>query len=161
MAIIKTILHEPYYAYAHEEFVTMDAVNVKVLDVKDKLDNKPTTFCTVKRLTPLDGGKYQVPSEGLSDADIMSLDSDGFFKVSSELFGTNYDTLTAEEANSAVQTEKLQWAQAKAVNTICPGRLVRQSEDDPSSPLYGVNFDIFEEVGDYFAPSNVDMSGYV
>tara|TARA_R110000868_G_C10566008_1_gene737316 strand:+ start:190 stop:675 length:486 start_codon:yes stop_codon:yes gene_type:complete len=150
------------FQYAGKRYFSQAEVDAAVVSVKDILDNKPTTWCVVKKLTSINGGaNFYVPSETLSDAEIMSLEPEEIYKVSSEIFGENYDDLTATEATEAVKRERTRWAQAKEVNLIYNGTLTKHSNNIVDSPLYGLSLDIFEKTGDPVAPTNADMSGYV
>ena len=162
MTITIELISDLVFHYAGKRYFSQAEVDAAVVSVKDILDNKPTTWCVVKKLTPINGGaNFHVPSETLSDAEIMSLELEEIYKVSSEIFGENYDDLTATEATEAVKLERTRWAQAKEVNSIYIGTLTKYSNNIVGSPMYGLVHDMFEQTGDPVAPTNADMSGYV
>jgi hypothetical protein len=160
--IVITELNPCMYNYANVNYETREEADAAVLVVKDILDNKPTTWCMVKRITPVgDGKSYLVPADGLSDAEILSLDSDGVYKVSSEFFGDVYENLTATEANAAILTERTRWAQVRRVNEIHSGTYTKYSNENPEHGLFGLVQYMFDPINDPVTPTNADMSGYV
>tara|TARA_R110000764_G_C10899350_1_gene371261 strand:- start:62 stop:553 length:492 start_codon:yes stop_codon:yes gene_type:complete len=162
MAITKETIQDPCYYYGSNQYASQAEVDSAVLDMKNKLDNSPTNWCVVKRLTLVNGGQqYQVPNEVLSDLEIMSLDPTGIYKVSSVIFGKNYDDLTADEASAAVALERTRWANAYAVHLIDTGTLVRFENQNPEDRQFGLVHDFFIRSIEPVAPTNADMSVYV
>ena len=86
------------YEYAANKYNTLDEVKAAVTDMKDKLDNKPTTWCVVKpminpKTITLSIGDTVVRDSGtpLNDAQIKALSSsDNVYNIYSINEGDNF-----------------------------------------------------------------------
>lgn len=162
MSIVITEISPLRYSYCNVQYETLAEVEAAVLATKDKLDNKPTTWCVVKRILPVGvGHSYNVPADGLLDAEILSLDAEGIYKVSSDINGTVYENLTATQANEAIQTERTIWAQAFRVHEIDSGTYKRFSNEIEDHELFGLVQNIFDPSNDPIPVTNADMSEYI
>lgn len=161
MSIVVTTKVAVMYVYAGVQYSSEADMDAGVLATKHILDNTPTAWCVVKRVTLDADDNVYVPETTLSDSEILSLDPVGVYQVSSELNGDNWFRLSADEAAERVQLERTVWANAKEVNSIYTGRLDNYLNNTTDSPLYGTTQDIFILESGPVAPTNADMSGYV
>jgi len=121
------------YYYAQQTYDTKAEVDAAVVAFKDRLDNNPTDWVTVKLLGGSETDGWIVPTETLTDAEINNLSGDSFYSVIEVHGGNTYTGLTSAEAITKVAEVRTKYAQWKLVNTIT----------------------------ETYAPTNVDMSVYV
>ena len=121
------------WIYSNNEYATQSALDAEVVAQKNRLDNNPTDWVVVKELTGNANDGWVMPPETLTDSEINRLDSTKHYNVASVHGGGNDLGLTASEATAKVAEHRTRYAQYIQANTV-----------------YEV-----------YAPSNVDMSGYV
>lgn len=97
---------------------TEDEVNAAILKMKDDLDNKPTTYCRVERVTPNPDGTYLIEGVYLSDFGINNLAEDGHYSISSTIAGDSFVGLTKVEAEVKIEELKKIFATESAVNIV-------------------------------------------
>jgi len=122
------------YGYGGNVYATQAEVDQAVIDLKNELDNQPTVYCRIKRVTGSEEDGWTVPEELLTDQEILSA-TDGFYSASSRYASENHMGLTASEMLSKVAEYKILHGQHKLANTVLYYRKT--------------------------APTNEDMSGYV
>ena len=123
------------WIYALERYDTETLVNAAVLDMKARLDNNPTDWVIVKELTGNASDGWVVPPETLTDSEINNLNATSHYNVSAIISGNSDVGLTAAEATAKINEHRVVYAQHMEVNNV----LKLQA----------------------YAPSNIDMSGYV
>lgn len=121
------------WVYAHREYTTEDEVNAAVVAQKARLENNPTDWVIVKELTGNADDGWVVPSETLSDSEINSLDATKHYSVAAIIDGNNDLGLTASQVTAKIAEHRTSYARYIEVN----------------------------QIGIFYPPSNVDMSGYV
>lgn len=119
--------------YNDNEYTSEADVNQAVLDFKNRLDNNPTDWAVVKQLTGDAESGWGVPQEGLTDAEINSLDETQHYSISSVVGGGSEVGLTAAEITAKVAEYRTEYAQYCRANTVSME----------------------------YAPNIIDMSGYV
>ena len=123
------------YNYNRQSYDTVTEVEAAVTALKARLDNNPTDWCTAKLLSGNAEDGWVVPSETLSDSDILNPVADSHYNLSSIPDGTTYTAITGTELTQRVnemRTSYANWIQANTITKI-----------------------------DTYAPTNEDMSGYV
>lgn len=99
------------YQYADGIYETEEDAQRSVIDFKNRLENRPSTYCSVKKL----GGSLEegwvVPPNQLSDEEILSLSGDGFYAIHSSLEGQVHMGLSADEVLDKIQEYKKKEAQ--------------------------------------------------
>tara|TARA_R110002126_G_scaffold137460_1_gene281922 strand:+ start:117 stop:497 length:381 start_codon:yes stop_codon:yes gene_type:complete len=121
------------YLYKTEQYGSETDVDQAVMDFKLRLDNNPTDWATVKQLGGDAESGWIVPTESLTDAEINSLGVGQYYSISSVVGGGSELGLTATETTAKVAEYLTEYARYYGANTI-----IR-----------------------HYAPTNVDMSGYV
>lgn len=119
--------------YANGEYTSEADVNAAVVSFKSRLDNNPTDWVVVKEVTSDGNGGWTVPSETLTDAEINSMSSDSYYNVNAVHSGTTYTGITGTEATTRVLELRTEYAGWIGANTITK----------------------------HYAPTNIDMAGYV
>tara|TARA_X000001036_G_C20609928_1_gene778570 strand:- start:109 stop:522 length:414 start_codon:yes stop_codon:yes gene_type:complete len=112
------------YEYAANKYNTLDEVKAAVTDMKDKLDNKPTTWCVVKpminpKTITLSIGDTVVRDSGtpLNDAQIKALSSsDNVYNIYSINEGDNFIAVAEDVTVTKVNVIKLAYARMLQVN---------------------------------------------
>jgi hypothetical protein len=94
------------FKYAASEYSTEAEAQQAVVAFKDRLDNQPSTYCTVRRLGGNAEDGWEVPVEQLSDAEILSI-TEGWYSVHSSLHGMQYMPISADEVLAKVQEYKM------------------------------------------------------
>lgn len=119
--------------YKDTEYTSEPDVNQAVLDFKSRLDNNPTDWVVVQRLTGDAESGWVVPMEELTDAGINNLDEAHYYSVSSVIGGGSEVGLTAAEVTAKVVEYRSEFAEFFNANVIIKT----------------------------YAPTNVDMSVYL
>jgi hypothetical protein len=119
--------------YKNKTYETEAEVNQAVLDFKDRLDNSPTDWCIVKELTGSVEDGWVIPTTGLTDAQINTLDESKNYSIASIISGGNETGLPASQAAEKVAEYRTEYAQYMTANMI----------------------------NKVYAPENVDMSAYI
>ena len=112
------------YVYASQQYDTLDEVEAAVTQMKDKLDNQPTTWCVVKpMINPRTIAIYSGDvigydsGEPLTDAQINALNSsDTVYNVYSVHDGFNYTTVSEVDTITKVSQIRTSWAIWNRVN---------------------------------------------
>ena len=123
------------WIYASKEYASEALVNAAVLDMKARLDNNPTDWVTIKEVTGNASDGWLVPPETLTDSEINNLDDTKHYNVAAVISGYNGMGLTAAEATVKINEHRIEYAVFMTVNSIFKTKV--------------------------YAPSNVDMSGYI
>lgn len=139
------------YMYADNKYKTVSDVESAVRNMKDDLDNKPTTWCVVKpminpRTISLSTGDVVGWDSGdpLTDTQIKNLDSsDKVYNVYSIHAGDNFTAISEADAVTKVNEMRTVYARWKEVSKYYD---LQVSEDGPAT-IHNV--------------TNEDMSGYV
>jgi hypothetical protein len=111
--------------------------------MKARLDNNPTDWVIVKRLSGSVDSGWLVPVDALTDSEINNLDEGEFYSVSSVLGSDSDLGLTSSEATAKVAEHRDYYADYMQVNAIFK---IEMSEGVPNITTR--------------APTNADMSGY-
>lgn len=119
--------------YKQNEYTNETDVNQAVLDFKSRLDNNPTDWAVVQRLTGDAENGWVIPQEELTDAEINNLDEAHHYSVSSVIGGGSEVGLTATEATAKIVEYRSEFAEFFNANVIIKA----------------------------YAPTNVDMSYYL
>lgn len=93
------------FRYASSEYSTEADAQEAVVAFKGRLDNQPSTYCTVRRLGGNAEDGWEVPVEQLTDEEILSI-SDGWYSIHSSLHGQHHMPITAAEVLAKVQEYK-------------------------------------------------------
>lgn len=123
------------YTYNRIQYDTVAEVEAAVTELKTRLDNNPTDWCTAKLLSGNAEDGWIVPPETLSDSDILNPVVDSHYNLSSIPDGTTFTAVVGSELAAAVnelRTSYANWIQANTITKV-----------------------------DTYAPTNQDMSGYV
>ena len=104
--------------YNDQEFSTEADVKKAVAALRDRLENNPTDWVVVKRLTGDKDAGWDIPTDELSDAEINKLDPSHHYSVSSVMGGSSEVGLSAAEAADKVLEYRREYAQLNYVNTI-------------------------------------------
>lgn len=88
------------YYYIGQEFDTLESANAAVLEHKTKLETCPCEFIHVKEITGSSEAGWKIPSNKLTDEQILAIDpsSDKHYSVASVHHGDSKVGLTAAEA---------------------------------------------------------------
>lgn len=119
--------------YKENEYTNETDVNQAVLDFKSRLDNNPTDWAVVQRLTGDAENGWVIPQEELTDAEINNLDEAHYYSVSSVIGGGSEVGLTAAEVTAKVVEYRSEFAEFYRADVIIKT----------------------------YAPTNVDMSVYL
>jgi hypothetical protein len=120
------------FIYAGNTYNTIDELNAAVLEMKNKIDNKPTTYCQVKLLSGNSYNGWTIPSDALNDEQILSIDGNGFYSCYSQFDGETHVGLTTAEVKEKIQKYKILYGDYYGVNTIYS----RLSPSDPDMSSY-------------------------
>jgi hypothetical protein len=123
------------YNYNRQSYDTVTEVEAAVTELKTRLDNNPTDWCTAKLLSGNAEDGWVVPSETLSDSDILNPVATSYYNLSAVFDGTTYTGISGIELTQRVNELRVSYANWIRANTITK----------------------IEE----YSPSNEDMSGYV
>lgn len=93
------------FRYAATDYSTESEAQQAVVDFKNRLDNQPSTYCTVRRLGGNAEDGWVIPVEQLSDQEILSV-SEGWYSIHSSLHGQQDMPLNATEVLEKVQEYK-------------------------------------------------------
>lgn len=121
--------------YFNTKYSSQEDANQKVLAVKQRLDNNPTDWVVVKKLGGSAESGWIIPTEGLTDQEINNLSASHYYLVSAVINGESSIGLSSVQANAKVLAHRKEYCDFYMVNTITEIKL--------------------------YAPTNVDMSGYV
>lgn len=104
------------YYYGLKVYNDLPSVEAAVAEMLSALQGKPNTWCKVKRLSgdPING--FNVPTDALTDAEILNLSGDGWYSVAAEISGFNETGLTAAQALDAVNKLRTEYADYYRVN---------------------------------------------
>jgi hypothetical protein len=131
--------------YCTETFSTQEDVNQKVLYVKQRLDNNPTDWAIVKQLGGNSESGWIVPVTKLTDTEINNLNANHYYSISSIVGSGNFIGLSSVEIQAKVLEYRKEYCDYYRVNTV-----------EQLTEVDGVITETTE-----YAPTNVDMSGYV
>jgi len=131
--------------YFAETFSTQEDANQKVLDVKQRLDNNPTNWAIVKQLDGSDELGWVVPRAVLTDAEVNSLNANHYYSISSVVGSGTFIGLSSSEIQAKIVEYRKEFCDYYQVNTV-----------KQFTKADGVITQTIE-----YAPTNVDMSGYV
>lgn len=131
------------WQYCGDEYETEALVNAAVLNTKSRLDNNPTDWAIVKEISGSVATGWLVPVHTLTDSEINNIDTTKVYSVSSVKHSDMDFGLTSSEATAKVAEHRASYAAYLRVNLI-----IKYDTVDPSEPTE-------------YAPTNVDMSGYV
>lgn len=112
------------YVYASQQYDTLDEVEAAVTQMKDKLDNQPTTWCVVKpMINPRTIAIYSGDvigydsGEPLTDAQINALsNSSTVYNVYAIYDGDNFTEVAEADVASKVTNMRLSYARWLVVN---------------------------------------------
>lgn len=112
------------YVYASQQYDTLDEVEAAVTQMKDKLDNQPTTWCVVKpMINPRTIAIYSGDvigydsGEPLTDAQINALsNSSAVYNVYAIYDGDNFTEVAEVDVASKVTNMRLSYARWLEVN---------------------------------------------
>ena len=121
--------------YFDTKYSSQEDANQKVLAVKQRLDNNPTDWVVVKKLGGSAESGWIIPTEALTDQEINNLSASHYYLVSAVISGDSSIGLSSVQANAKVLSHRKEYCDFYMVNTITEIKL--------------------------YAPTNVDMSGYV
>ncbi len=121
------------FIYAQQSYETKAQVEAAVVAFKNRLDNNPTDWVTVKLLggNAVDG--WVVPTQELNDTDINTISGDEFYSVSEVYGGNTWTGLSSSQVTEKVLEARKAYATWMQANTI----------------------------NETYAPTNEDMSNYV
>jgi len=123
-----------YYIYANNRYETLEEAESAVVSLKDILENKPSTYASIKRITGSHESGWKIPVEKLTDEEIKS-SKDGFYKATSPYQSENYDGLTADEMRQKVLEYRRIYANWINANVITEITLIKPSKEDMSGYL--------------------------
>ena len=129
------------YYYADVLYDTIDDLNTAITSMKNKLENNPTLWCSVRivEATTVDGVDAWIMKEKLSDSEINSLtDSDTKYAISALISEHNEVGITYTQLKEKIKQYRTPYALLKGVHK------------------YGDQNDYSEH-----NVTNEDMSGYV
>ena len=112
------------YEYAGAAYKTIDEVKAAVTEIKNKLDNKPTTWCVVKpminpKTITLSTGDIIVRDSGdpLNDAQIKALDSSSnLYNIYAIYEGDNFTELSEDNVVAKVNAMRGDYSRRFEVN---------------------------------------------
>lgn len=142
-----------HYVYAAGEYDTVSEVETAITNLKNTLDNNPTTWCQVKECTSAPSGGWIISGTKLSDSEILNLDNTKNYNVSSQITGENYIGLSSTDASTKITNIRTGYAQWMNAN---------QYLEIETANTTNANGDIIttQTITEH-TPSNEDMSGYV
>lgn len=128
------------WQYCGTDYETEALANAAVLNTKSRLDNNPTDWVVVKELSGSAATGWLIPVDTLTDSEIDNLDTTKFYSVASVKHPDMDFGLTSSEVTAKVAQHRASYAVFLRVNVIVK---------------------IEDTVLTEYAPTNVDMSGYV
>jgi len=131
--------------YCTETFSTQEDVNQKVLDVKQRLDNNPTDWAIVKKLGGNSKSGWIVPVTKLTDTEINNINANHYYSISSVVGSDTLIGISSVEIQAKALEFRKEYCDYYRVNTV-----TQLTEVDS----------VITETTEY-APTNVDMSGYI
>lgn len=120
------------FYYNGKEFTTLEEAEAEVAVVYDILENKPTEWCQVKEVSGNAEDGWTIPSASLSDAEILSLDENKTYSVSSIVSGDSHIGISATEASAKILECRTQYANFKRANEILKHEIITPSTHDMS-----------------------------
>jgi len=111
MAVIK-------FVYAGERYDSAEEAQAQVSGMRDRLDNKPTSWIKVKTVVEDGPGNWVISPTVLTDEQLNNLDSTKRYMAASVLEGENLLGLTSQQVYSRISSYRLIYAKALVVNTI-------------------------------------------
>ena len=123
------------WTYGNNNYSSEALVDAAVLNMKSRLENNPTDWVIVKALEGNATDGWIVPSVELTDSEIANLDATKHYSVSSVIAADNDIGLTAADATAKIAEHRAVYADFAQVNSVFKLQ--------------------------HYAPTNVDMSGYV
>ncbi len=132
------------WQYCGSEYETEALVDAAVLSTKSRLDNNPTDWVIVKKISGSAAAGWSIPTASLTDSEINNIDATKTYNVASVTHSDNDFGLTASEATAKVAQHRASYAAYLRVNVIT--RVDDTIPTDLAITLY--------------APTNADMSGY-
>lgn len=148
------------YLYRNTPYDTEAEAQTKLSEMKTRLDNNPTDWCSVKYIEALGDDAFTILPGNLTDAQILNPDSTKTYTFCSTWTGENFFPLTSTELSEkvleyrSVYVDIEQLAVIKSFNGEALG-LVNPPEDGVTLPEIPINLQ-FTNV-----TPNEDMSGYV
>lgn len=112
------------WVYGLVDYDTKAEAEAAVLVMKNKLDNNPTEWCVVTEVTPSQYG-WAVGMDEMTDAEILAIDTEGWYFVHSPSIGTTDTGLNAADTKAKINHYRRLYAQEYEVNTI-----TRSVQDD-------------------------------
>lgn len=106
------------YLYLGNIYTSEASLNEAILDIKNRLDNKPTDYCFVQRVECIGDNLYKVENKSLTDSEINNLSEDSFYTINSYSTGDTFVGLNKQETEAKILEFKIAHATAIGVNTI-------------------------------------------
>jgi len=108
------------WIYAGEKYDSEADCHAAVTQMKNNLDNAPTTWCIVAELSGSAEDGWVVPADNMTDAEINAItdSSTSYYKVESIIDGDSNLGITATEANTKISEMRTRFANWKLVDLI-------------------------------------------
>lgn len=103
--------------YAYQEYETEELCDAAVLAMKEKIDNEPTEYIEVTRVTQSSNGGWIVHNSQLTDEEILEIGNDGYYNIHSPLLGESLVGVTGETLQTKLIEYRRVYAEQNEVNT--------------------------------------------
>lgn len=117
------------FYYNHKEFASLEEAEAEVEVVHNILENLPTKWCQVKEVTGSAEEGWNIPTESLTDSQILNLDPTKTYSVSATLSGDNEVGLSSADAQAKITELRTKYANYKKANAIVKVEELNPSRD--------------------------------
>tara|TARA_R110000868_G_scaffold87792_1_gene245166 strand:- start:98 stop:487 length:390 start_codon:yes stop_codon:yes gene_type:complete len=113
--------------YFGVNYSTEEEANQGVVDRQDRLENNPTDWVVVKKLSKDAKGRWIIPTDTLTDQEINNLDASFFYSVASIIEGDFDLGLNSEETTLKIAEHRNVYTDFFLVN-----ELITMIDDNPA-----------------------------
>lgn len=106
------------FVYCDREYQTQEELNNAITAQKNRLDNNPTDWCTIKEVTQNADGSWNMPPTQLSDTAILNLEENKTYSFATDITGSFSVGLSSVETTNKVNETRSVYANLLKVNTI-------------------------------------------